>query len=210
MKKNKVKIILYLIVIIFIVISFYVFKDTFALFEDEGFGVVNNDIGAWVIKLSNQVITGTNIDEIVIDSFVYDTNPHVESGYIAPGGSAYFDLIFDATDCDVAVRYDITFKYEEMDYAENISVTVEEVGNNNIIKTDVNTYSGVISLASINNEDLITLRVHISWDDLEDYNEADTELGSAAGSKLRIPIEVSAIQYLGETITPYVEPNEGD
>ena len=205
MKKNRIKIILYLLVIIFIIISFYVFRDTLALFEDEGFGVVNNDIGAWVIKLSNQVITGTNIDNIVIDSFVYDSNPHVESGYIAPGGSAYFDLVFDATECDVAVRYDITFKYEEMEYAENISVTVEEVGTNNIVKTDVNTYSGVISLASINNEDLVTLRVHIYWDDLEDYDESDTEIGSLVNSKLRVPIGVSANQYLGETITPYVE-----
>ena len=34
--------------------------------------------------------------------------------------SAYFDLVVDATDCDVAVRYDITFNFDSMNYSDNI------------------------------------------------------------------------------------------
>jgi len=207
MMRKRIKIILWLLVIIFVFITISVFSDTLALFENNASGVVNNEIGKWVIKLSNQLITGENTEDIVIDNFVYEQNERVSDGVIAPGTSAYFDLIFDATDCDVAVKYDISILFDQMDYANNISF---EVINNdaNVVRTGVNTYSGIISLDSIINEEVHTIRVRITWNDIEDYNENDTALGIVEGNKLSIPLSVSAIQYLGETLVPYVEEGE--
>ena len=45
--------------------------------------------------------------------------------------------------------------------------------------------------------------ITVEWNDWPAYNEFDTELGTVEDNKLSIPIKVSAVQYLGETITPY-------
>lgn len=201
--KNRIRIILWVLVIALAAITYILFKDTFALFEDNAYGIVNNDIGKWVIKLSNEVISSGLSEEVNVDNFVYESVETVKEGFIAPGTSAYFDLVFDATDCDVAVKYDIEFKVDEIDYEDNIRVSVQELNSGSTIKTAENTYSGIISLESIENKELVTLRINVEWDDIEDYNESDTELGIVADNKLRIPVNVHAVQYLGETIIPY-------
>lgn len=204
MKNNRFRIILWLIVLISLLITYTIFSKTLALFENNASGEVDNDIGKWVIKINNNVISNEETQDIVIDSFVYDASSTVESGYIAPGGSAYFDLVFDATECDVAVRYDITFNFSSMSYSDNISISVEELGSNDTVLTAEDTYSGVISLSSIESDTLVTIRVHVTWNDIASYDEDDTELGTQYGSKLTVPISVHAEQYLGETLVPYV------
>ncbi len=204
MKNNKLRIILWLIVIILILITYTIFSKTLALFESNATGEANNDIGKWIIKINNNLISSGQTEDIVINNFVYDTVSTVESGYIAPGSSAYFDLVFDATDCDVAVRYDITFNFDSMSYSDNISMSVEELGSNDTVLTDESTYSGIIDLSSIESGTLVTIRVHVTWNDIEDYDEDDTALGTEYGSKLTVPISVHAEQYLGETLVPYV------
>ncbi len=204
MKKNKIKILLWISAIVLAITTFFVFKDTFALFETNAYGVANSDIGRWVIRLSNQTITSGLDEDLEIDNFNYQTVSTVAPNRIAPGTSAYFDLVFDATDCDVAVRYDIEFKVDEIDYEENIGLSVEALDDSNTIRTDENTYSGVITLASIANDDVVTIRVSLDWDDIAQYNESDTALGEVAGNSLVIPISVHAEQYLGETLVPYV------
>ena len=201
--KNRIKLILYLLVLIFITLTIVIFKKSYALYENNASGVVDNTIGRWIIKVSDQLITTGQTEDIVVDSFIYEQKSTIENGYIAPGSSAYFDLVFDATLCDVAVKYDITINYNSINYADNISINVQELGQSSTIMTGPNTYSGVISLASIENEDLVTLRVTINWNDLAAYNDSDTELGVVQFNKLIVPITVNAVQYLGETLTPY-------
>ena len=204
--KNRLKISFYLLLFVLICATAIVFSSTYALFENDASGVVDHDIGNWIIKINNQTITTASVTNIVVDNFIYEQKSTIENGYIAPGSSAYFDLVVDATSCDVAVKYDITLNRDLIEYADNITIAVTELGNNGTIRTAENTYSGVITLAQINNRDLITLRVNVTWDDLEAYNESDTELGIVPNNKLAIPFTVVATQYLGETITPYVEP----
>lgn len=204
MKNNRIRIILWLIVLILILITYTIFSKTLALFESNATGEVDNDIGRWIIKINNNIISSGQTEDLVINSFVYDSSSTVESGYIAPGASAYFDLVFDATDCDVAVRYDITFNFNSMSYSDNISISVEELGSNDTILTAEDTYSGIISLSSIESDTLVTIRVHVTWNDIASYDEDDTKLGTEYGSKLTVPISVHAEQYLGETLVPYV------
>ena len=208
--KNRIRLILWICFIILAFSTFLIFGRTYALFENNATARAESDIGKWIIRLSNQLISDGLTEELVIDSFVYAPQQGVASGYIAPGGSAYFDLVFDATECDVAVKYDVSFNFDSIDYSENISIEVEELGDSQTITTAANTYSGVIDLDSINDEEVITLRVSITWEDLPAYDESDTELGTTEDSKLAVPITVRAVQYLGETIVPYVEPQEGD
>lgn len=203
MQKINYKIILWLIVIIFGIITFGILKNTFALFENNAYAIANTDIGKWVIKLNNNLISDGVLEELSIDNFIYEEKDTVESGYIAPGTSAYFDLVFDATDCDVAVKYDIEFLFDQMDYSDNISVSVTQTGSNDSIQTSENTYSGLIDLDSIINKELITLRISITWEDIEEFNESDTLLGTTENNSLSVPIQIRAIQYLGEEIEEY-------
>jgi hypothetical protein len=123
--KFNFKVTIWLVVIIMVVASFIVFADTLALFESNGVGFANMDIGKWVIKISDVTISNTQTQTLVVDSFVYEENNNTAPNRIAPGTSAYFDLVVDATECDVAVKYDITFNYDEMNYANNIVFSVQ-------------------------------------------------------------------------------------
>ena len=207
--KINIRIILWLVVIIFLILSAVIFKNTYALFETNASGVVNNTIGRWVIKLNDNLISSGLTEDLDINNFIYESSSTVESGYIAPGTSAYFDLVFDATDCDVAVKYDINFRMDEIDYADNVSFEIEELNGGQSIRTAVSTYSGVITLSQIDNESLVTIRVSIVWDDDGDHDEEDTELGIVEDNAFTIPISVSAVQYLGETLVEYQEEGEG-
>lgn len=207
-----VKSLLWVLVIVFLAFSFMMFADTLALFEDNAVALGNFDVGKWIIKISDVTITDGETQEIVVDSFIYEQNSHIASGYIAPGSSAYFNLVLDASECDVAVKYDITFDFDSINYSDNITITVEDENeNSSIVMTGPSTYSGVIDLESLDDE--VELKVTITWEDIAAFNEQDTALGEVYGNKLVVPITVNAIQYLGETITPYtppVEPEEPD
>lgn len=203
---KKTKILLYALAIVVAVITVITFSDTYALFETNASGVVNSQIGKWVIKISSQTITDGLNEEIEINNFVYSSSNTVASGVIAPGGSAYFDLVFDATLCDVAVKYDITFRVEDIDYEDNIGISVQNLNAGSTIRTDVNTYSGVIGLSTGSNDDTATIRVNLNWTNDPNYDESDTELGIVEGNHLSVPITVHAIQYLGEQIVEYQEP----
>lgn len=206
MIKNRLRLILWLVVIVFITITFLVFRNTYALFETNAHGIVNNAIGRWVIKLSNNIISSGVNEELNIDNFIYENNSTVETGYIAPGTSAYFDLVFDATLCDVAVKYDINFRIDEIDYSDNIRFRIEELNGGESIRTAENTYSGVISLEKIASHTLVTIRVNLDWVDDGEHDSEDTELGIVSGNQLSVPISVRAVQYLGEEIVEYQEP----
>lgn len=201
--KSRTQVALWLIVVIAFSIAFVVFSDTLALFETDSTGEVETDIGKWVIKVNNETISNAESEEIEINSFQYSSNAHVESGYIAPGGTAYFDLVVDATECDVAVIYDIDLNLDETDYANNITFTLQDLNGGAVVRTDEFVYSGIISLASIRNNETRTVRVNITWNDVIANNEQDTKLGEVEDSKLTIPIKFHAAQYLGETLVPY-------
>ena len=204
MMMNKTQIVLYILVIILFCTSFVVFSDTLALFETDSSGVVNSDVGKWVIKVNNNTITETVNEAIDITNFQYSSSNKVETGYIAPGGTAYFDLVVDATDCDVAVLYSVDLNLDATDYDANISFSLEDLSSNGqVIRTAEYVYSGVIDLASIRNDETRTLRIHITWEDVAANNESDTQLGQVEDSHLTIPIVFHASQYLGETLVPY-------
>lgn len=203
MEKN-VKIVLYIITFALIIVSAYIFIDTYALFETEASAATDLAIGNWVIKLNDIDISSGQTVNFTVNDFVYTTNSHIKDGYIAPGRSGYFDVILDPAGTDVAVRYDITLDIDG-DYEDNITYYVTTT-DGNTVKTDVNTYSGVLSLNSINNGDVATLRINLEWNDNSTYDASDTELGIVEGNGISIPVELTVVQYLGEPIVEYVEP----
>ena len=125
--------------------------------------------------------------------------------YVNPAFITAIDIdrqLLWADDCDVAVRYDITFNLEETSYADNISFSISDTYNATV-KTDENTQSGVVSLDSIANEETVTLRVTVEWNDSSTYDSNDTELGIEENQIISVPINIRLNQYFGEEIVEY-------
>lgn len=170
---------------------------TYALFESNLDGTVNNPIGKWNIKLNDILVSSSEEKIITIDKFIYDNNDMVRDGYIAPGSSGYFDLILDTTGTEVAIKYNIAVDLDKIEN-ENITLDVKAMNGVAVASADSGVYSGVLSLDDINNNAQIILRLMINWNNDIDYDGTDTELGIKLDSKLEVPIKINVEQYLGE------------
>lgn len=200
----KTKFKLWLLVILFFILSIYLVADSYALFETNSSGEANSTIGKWVIKISDVLISDNQMEEFSVDNFVYETNDNIADGYIAPGRNGYFDIVLDPTGTDVAIRYDLSFDNEQT-YGDNIKYSVTLLTGEETIKTGPNTYSGIVTLDQIEQDTKITLRINLTWESERNYDHNDTILGMTENAKIRIPVGISVNQYLGETITPYTE-----
>lgn len=195
--------IFYLLTLFGLCLIALIMTKTYALFETNGNAEITENIGKWQIKLNGADISKSITTNFTINNFVYTDDLNVDNDVIAPGRSGYFDITVDPSGTDVAVRYDITIRLNANTYSGNISFNIEDRTNGNAIKTNSDTYSGVISLADIKEEKTITLRVNISWLDEESHDADDTKLGITLNSGLEIPVTVIVSQYLGEVLIPY-------
>ncbi len=189
-------------------------KDTYSKYASTGDVGISGTSGAWSIKVNSENITADHgaVQEFTIQNLIYEESDNVISNKIAPGLDAYFEIGIDATDTAVAVKFDITFDTSSIDATNRIKMTdarkyVDGVLDDGaIIKTDENTYTGIIYLQEIQEEKDITVRCYIEWPDeeTETSDEADSKIGSDANLKtLNIPVTVNVTQYLGETISEY-------
>lgn len=184
--------ILYLIFSFFALITVYTIISTYGLFESENKMEVSQSVAKW-----NVIINGTDIKKgkkFVVDKVNVEDNTNVLNGKIAPGVKGYFDIEIDCTDASVAILYTITFDFSKISDSFIIE-NVEETTSGNLIKTGENTYSKVIGLNDKNN-----VRVYIKWENIEENNEIDSQVGLTKDNYINIPITISALQYLGEEI----------
>ena len=202
MKKNKI---IYILCAIMIFASIYEITDTYGLFESNKTKIIDNPIAKWNIQINK-----TNINKsetFVIDNFQIDENTTVKSGKIAPGTTGYFDIEIDPSNTDVSVRYDITFDYSKLSNSFVIE-KIEETNDYDIIKTDTNTYSNIITLNDIKNGIKNNIRVYLKWQNNDEFNESDTEIGLNKEYSLNIPITINVSQYLNGSLEPYNEVAE--
>jgi hypothetical protein len=181
---------------------FYLFK-TYALLETNAEAKITEDVGKWQIKLNGTDISKGLTEDFNITNFIYTDNNNTADGVLSPGRSGYFDIIIDPTGTDVSVRYDITININNTDYPSNIIFDVSNMSDSSIIKSQVNTYSGYISLNEIKQNKTENLRVNIKWNNDDQYNDSDSTMGTTKNQYINIPVTVNVSQYLGETITPY-------
>ena len=198
--KNKI---IYVLCAIMIFASIYEITDTYGLFESNKTKLVDNPIASWNILINNSNLNQNRT--FTINNFQTDENTMVKNGRIAPGTTGYFDIEIDPSDTDVSIRYDITFDCSKL--PSNLTVeSIEETNGYTIVRTDAYTYSNIITLTNIKNGVKNNIRVHIKWQNVEEQNQNDTEIGLNKEYILNIPITITATQYFNETLQPYVEP----
>ena len=205
MNKNIRKILFLLMTSVFILLIYKII-DIYAVFHSEIESNVELENGKWNITINGSDITTGTVTEFVINQITTTENDHVKPGNLAPGLSGSFEIEINPEDTNVSVRYDITLNQQELGDSNLKIRSIEEIEQNyKLIKTDENTYTGVILLEEINQGINHRIRMEVEWADEEISNEADTTLGTDVTNKLQIPITVHAIQYLGEEITPITE-----
>ena len=195
--------ILYITCAIMIFVTIYEITNTYGLFESNINMNADSKLATW-----NILINDTNIgksETFTIDNFISEEDSNVASGKIAPGTSGYFNINIDPSTTQVSIRYDLTFDFSKLDNLFTIT-KVEEKNGYNLIKTGPNTYSNVITLNEIKENKTNNIRVHIKWNNNEENNDKDTEIGLTENNTLNIPVSITVLQYSGEKIEPYVEP----
>lgn len=198
--------------LIMLLITLYQINSTYAKYFTEANGIVEETIGAWVVKVNNtNIATEADVENFTINALTYNSNDYVLSGKIAPGLLGYFDVTIDATQASVAVRYDVTIDFSKLNLSDSIKFSklvrvVDAVeSEDGITKTGESTYSGIVSLDDINAGKTNTIRVYLGWEDdgTGTNDEADSVLGTTKDIQVSIPVQVKASQYLGEEIVPY-------
>ena len=180
-------------IIIFVLFSLllvtFVILDTYALFETNGTASSQMTIGAWKILVNNTDISQNNT--ITLSNFNYTSSSHTENGYFAPGTTATFDIIMDASQSNVSVQYELVIDDSQIEDYPNINFTVLNVDTNQTVPVD--NISGVIPLNAVNRT--VTLRMSLTWSDNLQYDESDTSL---IDSDLSFAIAANFKQYVGE------------
>lgn len=195
--------ILYFICGLCLSMTIFMVIDSYGLFESKNVLNVDSNIAKW-----NVFINGTDIkknETFVVDKINLINNDNVLEGKMAPGSKGYFDIVIDPTDTDTSIRYDISFDFSSLN--DKIVVSgIEEITSGNLVRTDKNTYSKVITLNEIKNGITNIIRVYIKWDNIDD--ESDSAIGSVINNFINVPVTIAAYQYLGEKIDIYNESTD--
>lgn len=197
--KNKI---IYIVCAIMIFISIYEIKNTYGLFESKKEIDIDKSVAKWNIYINDNNLNTT--ETFTIDNFTFQETDTVAKDKIAPGILGWFDILIDARDTQVSIIYEITFDFTSL--PSKITVEkIEEINGREIIKTGPNTYSNYITLDDINNNVKDTIRVYIKWNNDEENNENDTNIGIIKNNSIKIPVSITVSQYLNDTIEPYNE-----
>ena len=197
--KNKI---IYIVCAIMIFISIYEIKNTYGLFESKKEIDIDKSVAKWNIYINDNNLNTT--ETFTIDNFTFQETDTVAKDKIAPGILGWFDILIDARDTQVSIIYEITFDFTSL--SSNITVEkIEEINGREIIKTGPNTYSNYITLDDINNNVKDTIRVYIKWNNDEENNENDTNIGIIKNNSIKIPVSITVSQYLNDIIEPYNE-----
>ena len=204
-KQNEKKIII-LVCMCSILILIYEIVHIYAIFYSEVTGNVEMKNGKWVIEINGTEISKGVQKDFVIDQINVDQSEHVKEGKLAPGLSGNFEIQINPKNTDVSVKYEISLNEENL---KNSSLKIKSISeteyNNELIRTEKNTYTAIIPLEKIKQGVTNLIKVEVEWENQEENNEEDTKDGNKYQSVLEIPISVRVSQYLGEEILPYLD-----
>src|SRR5574344_1320916 len=77
MIRNRVKTLLWLLVLLMAVFAIFKIADTYAIFETNASATVSQPTGKWGIKLNGTDISGGVVENFTINDFVYTENINV-------------------------------------------------------------------------------------------------------------------------------------
>ena len=137
---------------LFLLLVFFVFVDTYGLFELNTEVPVAGNLAKWQILVNSQDIMGET-KTFLIPTVNWETSPDVLPGKAAPGLSASFDIIIDPSTTEVAIEYELGLDFIEITNEKVYLTGVKNKSGVTILPNEDDKYVGQILLpAVLNNE----------------------------------------------------------
>lgn len=181
---------------LFLLLAFFVFVDTYGLFELNTEVPVAGNLAKWQILVNSQDIMGET-KTFLIPTVNWETSPDVLPGKAAPGLSASFDIIIDPSTTEVAIEYELGLDFIEITNEKVYLTGVKNKSGVTILPNEDDKYVGQILLPAVLNNEQETLTVSFIWENDEDNNDIDSSFVGVKDAFLNIPITLKLSQYLG-------------
>ena len=185
----------YVLIILFFIgcFSYLAVQSTLGLYESNVDVVAESNMAGWNIKVNNTSIVNASggID------LSYTITSNGINNKVAPGSILQYPIVIDASSTDVAVRFDLDIDEKTVNSDKLLKIVSITSNDVTIVRTGESVYSGVIQKANLSNP--VTINLVMEWPDdgsLVEYTEDDTDDNYFS-------IDFHAIQYRGETLTPY-------
>lgn len=193
------------VIIVLLCVVVYKVVDVYAAYKSMAEEKIEGNIEPWVIFVNNVDIVKYETATFDLTKMITDSQ-YVKTGKIAPGTKIQIPIKIDASKTkNLDIRYDITIEgLNDVNDILKIQSVVGKNANKNLVRTGVNTYTGIIYAEDTLKEE--NLNISLMWENNEELNERDTQLGT---SKQRIveqvPVTVKVSQYMNEEINRYSE-----
>ena len=204
MKKHRIKI---LVVLVFLVaISSFMYFDAFATltsYESVVDTRVRTTGAKFVVKINgeNVVTSDGSVKDLDITSTVSESS-HVKDNKVAPGSSLTIPLNLNVYGSEVAIKF--TFDIVDSTIDTDKAMTLMNITNGAtsipLTKTGPNSYTGVITKAMLDDNTDYSYTLDFEFIDREIIL---TESLLETTSEDLFVVNFNAVQYMGETITPY-------
>lgn len=191
---------LFCISCLFLIISLSVIKNTYAKYITSADGDANINIARWKILVNNQDIAQNKELSNVITP-VFDGNDNIASNVIAPTAEGYFDILIDASNTDVSLKYEITTSDNADSAVSDLIISgysIDDSERQQIVSDDGQIKIENEILYNSTDKD-IKLRVFLKWNDDETNgatmdNQADTNATKTDTNLAKVNVNLKFIQ----------------
>lgn len=198
LKKNKIKILIYIMATSLFIISILSYIKSYSLFESNIKYIANMDIAKWEILVNNEDIMKSKNKEFNIDKLNMPPSERTLKGKIAPGSKGFADIQIKPKNIDVSFKYEIYLDLNSVDNRNIIIKIDEENSTSKLTKNKFGRYERIITLDEMKeNPNLLdNIRISVEWKNREANNKKDTEIGLNALDKYKIPVDIKFTQVI--------------
>ena len=204
-----------ILVLIMLIISLFQIASMYALYKSQLHGEYTDLLGVWAIKVNGVDISSGEENltfTMTEDNLTYIDSSHVKSQKMAPGTQACFEIVIDPTNTDVSILSTLDIKLDDVTTAKMKLVKVENYfqkagTTEKVTNSDVNTntvlhkHKSIIPIGKINDKYLNHIKLYFEWENVEENNATDSELGQTENAKISIQLKINLKQYTGEVIS---------
>lgn len=169
----------------------YLAQASYAKYRKQAESHVDVSVASWNIKINNESIQNKTVLENAIIP-VFDSDPYIKEGVLAPGTTGYFDLVINAEDVDVDFTYEISCSVHEETPLLDLIITEYEL---NGVKTPYLHSTKITGEIEKSSEDT-SIRIYFKWDDdpstqnMDNYDDTEYTIQSNGQStKIKASIQ---------------------
>ncbi len=168
-------------------------QDTYAKYISSADANSNFTIAKWAFTVNNQdVIANNNFSNTIVP--VFDENPNIKSGVIAPTSTGYFDITIDSSNVGVSFDEEISIMPSENNTVSDLVFVGYKKNDGELIALN---NTNTITTSHLLNEEITsnTYRFFIKWnDDATENMDNAADTNAATNGIAAIKINLHFIQ----------------